>query len=55
MVALADVTVYPTQNPQTVSHIGPAKLLNDDKGKTGGYQVGAEFTFALEITVERVP
>ena len=55
VVALTGVPVNPTQNPQTVTHIGPAKLFNDDKGNSGGYQVGTEFTFALEITVERVP
>ena len=55
VVALSNVPVNPTQNPQTVSHIGQAKVFNDDKGKSGGYQVGGEFTFALEITIERVP
>lgn len=55
VVALSDVPVNPAANPQTVSHIGDAKLFNDDKGKSGGYQEGEQFTFALEITVERVP
>ncbi len=55
VVALTGVTVYPTQNPQTVTHTGPAQLFNDDKGKSGGYTVGDPFDFALRITVERVP
>lgn len=55
LVVLAEVNVNPAQNPQTITSLGPAKLFNDDKGKNGGFQVGKEFTFALEITVERVP
>lgn len=53
VVALTNVPVDQTQNPQTVTHVGEAKLFNDDKGKSGGYQVGGAFTFALEITVDK--
>jgi len=59
VVALSGVPVSSTANPQvkTVSYnIGTAKLFNDDKGSSGGYQVGADIpNFAVDITVERVP
>lgn len=48
------VAVDPSQNPQTVTHVGPFRLFREVKGKGGG-QVGGDFTFALSITVERIP